>query len=567
MAPKKKKTKPQPRSKATSSRGTGKPSSRVTKPKPQQRASPKGPDPGRRETRAMARAKLAAATQEPSSFQGVIPDSAPADGQESSGTSPAQSSTESTSRPEGSQLKPQTSHPEPENLQAKSTTPRPETTVTHPETTNTQTKPSAPENPPAPTAASNENPRYSRRFSKFPSADSKERERWYHDAFEKNPGDGFECRQWRALNTHITMFVGEAFSRICRWNLLDSSTKADLTAIAPKASLFSEDVKGMCMLELFEAWIWRLLWDHLLSPDCMDKWAGEKWSCFGRLHMSLRGGVTDEDNPYNFAYHSSRHSTARMLYMRYGPHTHPDRLMRILWEKVVPVIRINSHPDNNPPRQQPSFENHVELPSDDSDYRDDSLFFRPSDLELKKQLTKLIEQAILTDFYIIGSKYYMKVDINDPSAEGQAAYGFPFRRDLMLISQVGPLRWNNTAAKGRPVDFVRSPLARVYGHHEVSAEDDEGTLMLMDPPIRHYHRCSAKERMRVVVDQYTEAGAEVLKNTVKDFREEEPLSDFMRLQTQIMARRKAMQKETAAAAESSAKEVAKEPARNEAPAA
>jgi hypothetical protein len=39
------------------------------------------------------------------------------------------------------------------------------------------------------------------------------------------------------------------------------------------------------------AWIWHLLYDHLFSRDCRDKWRKGPWSDFGALIQSLQGKV------------------------------------------------------------------------------------------------------------------------------------------------------------------------------------------------------------------------------------------------------------------------------------
>jgi hypothetical protein len=520
----------------------------------------------------MARARLAASaaaatSQEPPKDQEAISLGAPIHDAESSGPNHAHARSELNSElpqsslpnpqvppaePRDSLPNPQASHPEPGSSLPQSPALQPERPNVQRETDKTPPTDNLPLSP----GAAYINQRYSRRHSEYPSANAKEIERWGCNVFY---GVDAKLFLWERFSRHLGWFVRDAFPAICQWRLLDKSTKADLTAIAPKVRLFCDDLQRHCMDGLFEGWVWRLFWNHLFSPECMDKWAGEQWSNFGRLQMSLREAITNEDNPYTVAHHSARHRTAHMLYMRHGPHTHHGRLMDILWEKMVPVIRIRDHPDNNPTTRVlfPDLSDHS---SENSEAFAEAMRDRLGEQELKEKLSQLVKDAIKLDLYTIGSDFHVKIDLNDPSenGHGQAASGFPFRRDLMEICNIGPLQWHNTGAKGRPVDFVRTPLIRVYGGTEYCSYKDRATRTLTGGLVRHFHRFEAI-RMSVVVDQYTEAGAEALKNSVMDEREEDEAPFFLEMLRQQAMRRKKKEEAAAAAAEAAGKETVEDP--------
>jgi hypothetical protein len=134
------------------------------------------------------------------------------------------------------------------------------------------------------------------------STDEQELSRWNDYILSDGAIKSLHGLIWRQLRSDVRAFVTNCFAPSCSWESLDETTRAKLTALTPKAAMFAESKAFRCARSLFEAWIWRILYDNLFSPDCVDKWLGEEWASFGRIQRALRGKLTDA---IDFLYVSS----------------------------------------------------------------------------------------------------------------------------------------------------------------------------------------------------------------------------------------------------------------------
>ncbi|VUC28187.1 unnamed protein product [Clonostachys rosea] len=312
-------------------------------------------------------------------------------------------------------------------------------------------------------------PKWNEVYSFDPSLNRGEIERWEHDAFLEGSYQKRDLHHlWDQLNTRMHSFICLVRPRKCMWHLLDDRTKDKLTSFCPIAARIIEDDKKGCH-HLMLAWIWRIVYDNLLSPDCTDKWSNEEWAHLGSFQQSLRkGGLADESNPFTHAYHAAKFSSVRMAYMRFGPHSSVARLEKIILDEFLPMMKLRNHPDNqvdisdSEPGSEPEIDPETGLCS-----------------MLDKLLSRVAQLAVEVDFWILASGKNVKVDFLDP--ETGAAAGFPFKPDHMK-AESNLLRKSEPPAIGALpgfVDFYKS----AFGNH---------------------HKCTETSKMLVVVDHFNE---------------------------------------------------------------
>jgi hypothetical protein len=107
-------------------------------------------------------------------------------------------------------------------------------------------------------------------YSLDPSVDQAEIKRWDHKAFL----EGSYYHQplhdlWCKLSVYVNNFISASAPIKCMWHLLDDKTKGELISFCPLSPRIIEDGNKGCH-HLMLAWVWRILYDNLLSPDCTD---------------------------------------------------------------------------------------------------------------------------------------------------------------------------------------------------------------------------------------------------------------------------------------------------------
>ena len=120
-----------------------------------------------------------------------------------------------------------------------------------------------------------------------PSLHPEENDRWCDGRNFGGVADFLEGR-WGSLEFEIGKFVTHCLPARISWDSLSSDTQDKIKVWAPKAKEYIEDEMFGCA-RLIEAWVWRILYDNLLSPDCADKWCGEHWADYGKLRRTLQG--------------------------------------------------------------------------------------------------------------------------------------------------------------------------------------------------------------------------------------------------------------------------------------
>lgn len=88
----------------------------------------------------------------------------------------------------------------------------------------------------------------------------------------------------------VTQFVidGVGDSESLEWENLSAQTRDRITrwVSEPTAKAYVEE--GFHDL-LMEAWVWRILFDNLLSPDCIDKWSSQPWVDYDKARRGFQG--------------------------------------------------------------------------------------------------------------------------------------------------------------------------------------------------------------------------------------------------------------------------------------
>ncbi|CAI6091911.1 unnamed protein product [Clonostachys chloroleuca] len=214
----------------------------------------------------------------------------------------------------------------------------------------------------------------------------------------------------------------------CMCHLLDDETKEKLLSFCPIAPRIIEDGdKGCSHLKL--AWVWRILYDNLLSPDCNDEWSTEGWAHLGSLQQSLR--IT-----LSLILTMLPNWSVHMAYIRFGPHTSVERLEKLILDEFLPMMKLRIHPENQEP--DPDIDPETGLHSD-----------------LDKYLPRVARTAVEVDLWILASGKNVRVDFRDP--ETGKVSGFPYKPDYMF-PQNSLIRTSARPITGAPVDLVVEPL-------------------------------------------------------------------------------------------------------------
>ncbi|KAK7421379.1 hypothetical protein QQX98_002273 [Neonectria punicea] len=271
---------------------------------------------------------------------------------------------------------------------------------------------------------------------------------------------------WDCLSIDVSRFVYLAFPQEgVSWDSLNADTQNRISKWAGNKG--KEYIEGGSLAHepetLLVSWIWRILYDNLLSPACTDKWFGESWAAYGKLRSELREQITDVDNSFTRSYHNWRYTSARMLSMLHGPHTDPERLKRIIKDEVGQLIQVD----------------------------------RAGSERVYDTLDELVETAVTLDFLVEVVKKNISFEMHHP--ETRELSGFIYKEgDARMEVQLS----DPDLVDGRPVDFIRRPAMRQYG--KVRSEtvplfgiaNHPGEFLYKD-----YHQCTESCPMVVVVKE------------------------------------------------------------------
>ncbi|VUC20971.1 unnamed protein product [Clonostachys rosea] len=108
---------------------------------------------------------------------------------------------------------------------------------------------------------------------------------WYPRKFHP---DAIFRGPWTNLKVKVSVFVRKNFLPGYSWKNLSKEIQAEIEVWASHAQEWMESSNALRSGCFFEAWIFRLLYDHLFSPGCQDKWSCEMWKLYGQLQCSLR---------------------------------------------------------------------------------------------------------------------------------------------------------------------------------------------------------------------------------------------------------------------------------------
>jgi hypothetical protein len=206
------------------------------------------------------------------------------------------------------------------------------------------------------------------------------------------------------------------------------------------------------------------------------------------------------------AYHTSRHLLARQLYMRYGPHTHPDRLVQILQAEISPLTRLRQHPDCQLETAEGGADgndNHVDATGTASEDR----------LKADDILLNMAEAAIRIDLAMIASKWNISMHMGDPVTGKR--FGFLYDPISMDTTDGGLREWHWKLSRRCPVDYVVSPLVQTFGDHYPSSETCSIFRQHVSPLVREYDTQTSMLQMMVVVNSEDPGAVEF--ETEKDY--------------------------------------------------
>ncbi|CAG9981860.1 unnamed protein product [Clonostachys byssicola] len=259
-----------------------------------------------------------------------------------------------------------------------------------------------------------------------------------HRALLSSSDDDLHINIWDDLATQVQFFVKLIFPPKCSWNLVGDDIKAQLLAISPRAADLCEDPEYKGCWLIFEAWIWRILYENLFSLKCRDKWSSSEWTTFGCLREFLDEHIENESNPKTDAYHAGRHNMARAIYLRQGSHTCPDRLRLIIMEAIQPIAIYRYHPDNpvSSPNLVPGYKT------------------RTTRGPFEDALSEMVRLAIEADFNIVVSQHDIRIEMDDPGTGNN--HGYDSRPRPSMETHVPSDNEHNG------ISIVR-PMLRTYG--------------------------------------------------------------------------------------------------------
>ncbi|KAH6612244.1 hypothetical protein B0J18DRAFT_494808 [Chaetomium sp. MPI-SDFR-AT-0129] len=250
------------------------------------------------------------------------------------------------------------------------------------------------------------------------------------------PGIGntavFMTELWKKLICDIR-WVSELFlpSRVS-WDSFSPEAKEKLLLWTPKAAEFldSDDESARVV---FEAWIWHILYDNVLS-DLKGPWLAKHWELYDELERTISqlAGNRDTDSRENIRYHIWRNLTLGLIQTIEKPAScwtrkDPRLVIDIIMEELGPFFRLREH---------------------------------GTDADLDKQLLRIAKFALEVDM----AKHFTRAEwiINFGHPETGALFGFPFDHRFM---KNGVIMWSTSDEEtdGIPVDLITSPTVVMRG--------------------------------------------------------------------------------------------------------
>ncbi|CAH0003100.1 unnamed protein product [Clonostachys byssicola] len=251
---------------------------------------------------------------------------------------------------------------------------------------------------------------------------------------------------WNMLPTRVWLLARENFPPSYLWKDLSKENQAEIEVWASHAQEWMESSERLRAQCFFEAWIFRLLYDHLFSPECQDKWSCEMWKIYGQQQYALRGYVDGPDSEdgmnsfFNLGFHNWRSMTAEMTLHATGRrwHTEPSRLKDILVDRLGPLI--------SDPRQ-------------------------PFPENLDKNLHGIVHLAIELDILMIYSTLWLKLEMKVPNMSVVKDFAY----DDKDMATHGCFYNLSKGAKSitQTVDFICQPSFAIFGRTFTRAESDE----------------------------------------------------------------------------------------------
>lgn len=92
-----------------------------------------------------------------------------------------------------------------------------------------------------------------------------------------------EDEEWNALCKAVS-WIGFNTKSV-KWEDLSQRSRDYISSWANQPQKYI----GRQLGHLETAWVWNILWDHLFSPDCAERWHGEPWASYGRVLRDLEG--------------------------------------------------------------------------------------------------------------------------------------------------------------------------------------------------------------------------------------------------------------------------------------
>uniref|UniRef100_A0A8H7NAH5 Uncharacterized protein n=1 Tax=Bionectria ochroleuca TaxID=29856 RepID=A0A8H7NAH5_BIOOC len=259
--------------------------------------------------------------------------------------------------------------------------------------------------------------------------------KWDYDSINATECGEMISEFWEGLRALVLGFVHKTFPPAYSWDRLPGVYQDEISEWATNAPNYFNSSNKDLVEDIFIAWIFHILYEHVFSGADPDKWNGELWQSFGKIQASARELVTDSDDKFNPLYHHWRNLTARVVHRQNPEQRHFDTCwLRSQIEKRVLSIQTE-YLETNP---------HPELLHDMT-----VLEF------LDQNYMTLINAVMRMDMLMIVTRWHIRMEMSHPDTA--QVHGFLPEEDRMDI------RVTELGAEPGLVDYVMVPALVVHG--------------------------------------------------------------------------------------------------------
>jgi hypothetical protein len=113
--------------------------------------------------------------------------------------------------------------------------------------------------------------------------------KWDYDSINASECGEMISEFWEGLRALVLGFVHKTFPPAYSWDRLPGVYQDEISEWATNAPNYFNSSNKDLVEDIFIAWIFHILYEHVFSGADPDKWNGELWQSFGKIQASARG--------------------------------------------------------------------------------------------------------------------------------------------------------------------------------------------------------------------------------------------------------------------------------------